>query len=64
MKMVNCKLMTTANEDILLTTKDGILLTGCTHEDNQLQTDDNSKPDATTGGMSDQDMYAFIHMSN
>ena len=43
MKMVNCKLTTVAKEDILLTTKDGILLTGCTHEDNHLQTDDNSK---------------------
>ena len=43
MKMVICKLMTIANGDILLTTKDSILLTGCTHEDGQLQTDDSSK---------------------
>ena len=43
LRMVNCKLMTIAHEDVLLTTKDSILLTGCTHEDSHLQTDDNSK---------------------
>ena len=31
------------SEDVLLTTKDSILLTRWTHEDGQLQTDDNSK---------------------
>ena len=43
MQTINYKLMTIANEDLLLTTKDGILLTGHTHEDSQLQTDNNSK---------------------
>ena len=43
MKSVNYKLMLIANEDVLLATKDGILLTGHTHEDGQLLTDDNSK---------------------
>ena len=42
-KTVNCKLMIIANEDVLLTTKDGILLTGCTRENSQLQTDDKNK---------------------
>ena len=50
MKTVNCKLKTIVNEDILLTTKDGILLIGHTPEDCQLQTDDNSKQE---GGTSD-----------
>ena len=30
-----------STEDVLLTPQDGILQTGCTHEDSQLQSDDN-----------------------
>ena len=33
-------------EDLLWTTKDGILLTGCSCEDGQLQTDENSKQES------------------
>ena len=37
-----------STEDVLLTPKDGILSSGHTHEDNQLQSDDNCKLDAYT----------------